>query len=287
MRCLHLLLLVLTLVIADPSAHYKRDDLSGGFRDYLEYVDCGSRPVKPLPEEGKAATSVQSSTSSPETSSSSAEVTPSAVPKPPKDFSYINGKYYIFSPVMNDWNSAQTLCRLHGAGSDLVSIESEYEFNLISAIIAKLVQTITLDSTINKPRDNGFGLTETRKFGNGGHYLISTVAADNFDTAREFCLQQGSGSDLVSLETESEVSLMKAALNNYGGGRSYYIGLNDRTIEGTWFWVNENKPATFIDSGISLYPDSPTARNDTDLFEWYEMMAPQQIVRHRKQKRRQ
>ncbi|KAF4528926.1 hypothetical protein B566_EDAN010243, partial [Ephemera danica] len=81
MRCLHLLLLVLTLVIADPSAHYKHcwdgrvlevqcpndlaySDLSGGFCDYLEYVDCGSRPVKPLPEEGKAATSVQSSTNS-------------------------------------------------------------------------------------------------------------------------------------------------------------------------------------------------------------------------------
>ncbi|KAF4528925.1 hypothetical protein B566_EDAN010242 [Ephemera danica] len=25
-------------------------DLSGGFCDYLEYVDCGLRPVKPLPE---------------------------------------------------------------------------------------------------------------------------------------------------------------------------------------------------------------------------------------------
>ncbi|XP_045160082.2 perlucin-like isoform X1 [Mercenaria mercenaria] len=66
----------------------------------------------------------------------------------------------------------------------------------------------------------------------------------NFSAAEYFCVQHGS--HIVHVESESENNFLKNHMRDLKES-SYWIGLTDTDVEGTWVWSGTGKYALFTD----------------------------------------
>ena len=77
----------------------------------------------------------------------------------------------------------------------------------------------------------------------GGHaYQVCASSDRSWEDASAACTD--SGYALVSLQDSKESAWLADTLLTYGGGTSYWTGLNDRAVEGAWEWA-DGSPVTF------------------------------------------
>ena len=106
------------------------------------------------------------------------------------------------------------------------------------------------------------------KFGtkkvNGVCYMFSVRSKKSWTEAREDCRKLGSGYDLVKIVNKKANDAIRTYIRRKGKREDYWIGFNDRTLEGHFNWADGVE--TYFGTEYTRYPWGSDEPNSVSLY---------------------